>query len=371
VIFQYETNGDLLMAFENFGRTVNGVHLHLGARFRGHDPRSDRFRLRLFRDPSRADLTQERNLGHAWFGQTIGADYRSEQTDQGQLGSCTAFTVRELMKIAANLIGVSSQAVSAGFIYEEERRKEGGWPQDSGAYTSDGLDLVIAGGAPKESLAPYTGQASTEYDSQAVEADRPNQQFILSYHPINPRDPQVLQLMWAAIDSYMPLVVETQFPEGWFNPNSIGAVSTNYSQIAGGHSISGFAMIPDASAPGGGYLGLANHWTAQWNPQCASYGHAMRAGDWLIPWKVFTDANSPIMAIYAVNHIAVPNPPQPNPPNPPNPPQPNPTTEPHVQAANDAVAALQATLTTHPRSTDAKQQLKGGQAVQSAVQKVG
>jgi hypothetical protein len=333
--------------------------MFLGANIRPHDPRAEKYRLALRLDPSTADLSQERNLGNAWFGDTPGADYRVPITDQGQLGACTAFTVKENAEIAANLNGEDSPDLSAGWIYEMERRKEGSWPRDDGAYTTDGCDIVIAKGCPSEAVAgAYTARADTEYDSAAAEADAPKQKYVLEYYPIDVRSPDVLKLLWVALDNFLPLFVDTLWPENWFSPNRAGAVSTDYSDIAGGHSVGGYAMIPDASAPGGGYVAIPNHWSAQWNTQAQSYGHSVRKGDFLIPWATFLDRNTPIQYIGAVARVPIQPQPQPQP------------TDCRGQAtaiADPIVAQYLADAKAHPRSLTRKAALAGAQAVRQAL----
>ena len=271
-------------------RSVNGVHMFLGANIRPHDPTHPRLSARL--DPSRADLTQERNL----------SAYASPIKDQGALGACTGFSTAELGEMCARIAGVTNGPVlSAGWVYEEERRKEGTFPADDGANTDDGIDIAIQHGIPADSLKPYTAQAATEYDSQQAEADALTHRSIASRLTIDVRDPNVLKLMWVALDSNLPIYIDTYWPEGWFNPNAIGAVPMDFSNIAGGHSVTARAFIPDRNSPGGlGYFLDPNHWSTAWNTQCAGYGHGARVGDFLLPAAAILAPNTPVMHIGVV-----------------------------------------------------------------------
>lgn len=300
-------------------RSANGLHMFLGANPRPHDPLHPRLAARL--DPSRADLTQPRSI----------AAYRSAIKNQEAIGACTGFSTAEVAEAAARIGSSTPPMLSAGWVYEEERRKEGGWPSDSGAFTDDGIDIAIAKGIPADSLLPYTGQAATEYDSGAAEADAPKHKYLASRLTIDVRDPSALKLIWVALDAQMPCYLETYWPENWFTPNAAGSVSTDYSSIAGGHSISLWGILPDSGAPGGGYLCLQNHWSPQWNTQAARYGHDLRAGDFLVPWAVLAGNNTPIM------HIAATTPVQSQP-------QPAPTPTPAVKTLADYTAPIKGVI---------------------------
>lgn len=287
------------------GRSANGVHMFLGANPRPHNPLIPALASVL--DPSHADLSQERNLGAMG-----GKDYRSRVKNQRDLGSCTGATTCEDAEMCARVDGSEPPELSIGFVYEMERRMEGSFPQDAGAFTDDGVTIAAQRGIPADSVHPYDAQAATEYDSQQAEQDAATHKYIASHLSIDVRSPDVLKLIWAALDAKMPCYLETYWYEAFFNPNAIGALPLTYDSLAGGHAISLYGIIPDRNAPGGGYLALANHWTAGWNTQAARYGHAIRAGDFLMPWAMLTATNTPVMHIGAVSPVAVA--PQPNPP---------------------------------------------------------
>lgn len=276
------------------GRTANDIPMYLGANPRPHNPLAPKLSTVL--DPTKADLTREQNLGNF-----SGKDYRSPIKNQGSLGSCTGATTCEDAEMCARIDGSNPPALSIGFVYEMERRMEGSFPQDSGAFTDDGVTIAAQSGIPADSIHPYDAQAATEYNTQQAQTDAAQRKYIASHLVIDVRSPDVLKLIWMALSTQMPCYLETYWYESFFNPNTVGALPLTYDSIAGGHSISLYGIIPDASAPGGGYLALSNHWSNSWNTQAASYGHALRAGDFLMPWAMLLSPNTPVMHIGAVS----------------------------------------------------------------------
>lgn len=92
-------------------------------------------------------------------------------TDQGNLGSCTAHAIAQLVQFLFRKNNMPYFPVSKLFIYYQERLLEGTVNYDAGAYIRDGMKVVNKQGSPKESLWPYVVKNFKKKPPQAAYTD--------------------------------------------------------------------------------------------------------------------------------------------------------------------------------------------------------
>lgn len=345
------------MQIQQNHRSVDGFHMFLGLNPRTPDHKEEKYRLSNFLTGV-ADLSQERGIDAVRDSSGTISDYRARNNRQFQLGSCAAATVIECAQDCANLDGTAWPDLSIGWLYEEMRKIEGTFPNDAGSMPADGFDISIARGLPSESIHPYDAQAATDYESDAETADALLHRYIASHHPLTlDGSDSILQQIWLALDSLMPVNINVAWLNAWFNPRQGVLPDDTIQNTAGGHAIRAWRIIP-------GFVLCGNHWdqspTQPWSPDSVRFGHNMRGGDFAIPWKYFTmpRAQSPIWEARAVSRVEIQ-------------PTPVPVVEPHIAAADAAMSGLNAAVARAPRSTAARLKVVGGQVVQSAIQAVG
>jgi hypothetical protein len=348
----------------------SGFVMTLGAkrRNRGDDPREDKYHFRTLSLAAAkvADLTQPRLLsrvGAADQSQPGGRDVRSPIKDQGQLGACAGFTAAEGAEACARLADPNAKppVLSAGYVYEEARKKEGTFPADDGSFTADDCDVAIAG-LPRDALEPYTGVAGTDYEP-ACAADAPNQRYVLSHHPFYPSDGNFLENIWLALDAGMPVALSMGWKQAFFSPSQ-GVLPAGRGADAdvGGHAIVCWGIKP-------GHLLCANHWTAGWAADAPASGWDLRSGDFAIPWEYATGGT--VWEARAMLPVVVLPEPDPNPTPDPTPPNPDPTPPTPAEscmnqaldAARLAFAEINAAIVANPGNAQVRGEYDGAVVV--------
>lgn len=111
----------------------------------------------------------------------------SEVTDQGQLGSCTANALTNLLEYNENANGrggAQFKFLSRLFVYYNERALEGTVSQDAGAEIRDGIKTLATNGVCPESEWPYViGQFAVKPTAQCYTDGTPY--TIHSYYALN------------------------------------------------------------------------------------------------------------------------------------------------------------------------------------------
>lgn len=289
-----------------------------------HNPNSDKYKANATFAPMTVNLNVPVSV----------AEYRPPILYQGGQGACGQFTVVENHYVTHNAArGKAGQSLNAqlahgGFLYEQARRRRGWFPNDSGSWPADGLDIVMAD-TPFLARHPFVDNPSFDYPDSAFN-DGIVSDSVKSYRPIYVEEGGALELMWQALAMGWSLAVCMYWPDAYFNPNASGILPENVQWLPGGpaHAVSVWAIFPDR----GGIVGSSNHWTERWNPQVVGLGNGFRPGDFAIPSSFFLpDRRSPVFQVLAVSPEAVIFDPKPDPTPDPRPdptPDPRPTPDP-------------------------------------------
>jgi len=204
---------------------------------------------------------------------------------------------------------LAAQLAHPGYLYERVRKLRGWFPNDSGSYPSDGLDMLMTD-TPLMSGYQYIDNPAFDYPDARFVTPTPID-YLQSYRYIYVEEGNALELMHVAIDQGCGLVFCMYWPQAFFNPiNGMLPEGVKWTPDDGGHALSGWSMFP-------GVVGAQNHWTAAWNTDAAKLGSGFRAGDVGIPFSFFrAGQNSPIFQVIAVSPEPVvpdPLPPAPRP----------------------------------------------------------
>lgn len=257
-----------------------------------HDPNSDKYKASNTFAPRLVNINQPVSLGV----------FRPEITNQMTIGSCAQFSAAEAVFTMQNAArgragqSLNAQLAHAGFMYERVRRLHDWFPDDTGSWPSDGLDMLMSD-SPLMSRHEYVSDARFDYPDPVFVNEKPID-YLKSYRYIYVEDGNALELMHTALDIGCSLIFCMYWPDEYFSPvNGILPEGVKWTP-SGGHAISGWGMFPDR----GGIVGASNHWTSSWNTAASKLGNGFRAGDVGIPFSFFQKGeNSPIFQIIAVS----------------------------------------------------------------------
>jgi hypothetical protein len=248
------------------------LDMHLGAIGpRPSDPAELKYSLTRTLPPRAVDLSQPRLLSR-WNGK----DVRLPIGDQGAMGACASWSSSYAVMMAGRISGRTIEALAPGPLYEQARRKQGWFPQDSGSYIADNLDLLLAGGPSV--IQPYVADARFDYDDRAWDGQS-QRDYEGSHRPFFPSEGQFAENVWSALDAGMPVVFGSYWPDAWFNPSG-GAVdpAAPFSpSTTGAHAYLVWGSIPN-------YWLCQNSWSEGWNTKAPQLGYDCRKGDFAIPW---------------------------------------------------------------------------------------
>lgn len=183
--------------------------------------------------------------------------------DQGQLGSCTGFSLavglREFLEIKMN---GSLVPMSPLFVYYEERALEHDVNQDAGGQIRDGMKILASKGCSPEVDDPYDIAVFTKKPSCKALRDAKSWR-ISAYHRI-----AGLEEMQSCLASGAGLVlgftVYESFELDAVAKTGLMPMPGNSEQIVGGHAVFACGYRADAQAPGGGWLIIKNSWGTDW-----------------------------------------------------------------------------------------------------------
>jgi hypothetical protein len=247
----------------------------LGALVRPADPNEDKYRLARTMPPRAVDISQPRLLSR-WNGK----DVRIPIQDQGAMGSCAAWAAIKAALMAADIAGRTNVVkLAAGPLYEQARRLRDWFPDDTGSYIADNLDLLLEGGPAV--VEPYRDHAAHDY-AEAAWDGKEARDYIASHRPFYPAEDGPLGFLdsiWSALDAGMPVVLGSFWPSAWFAPSQ-GVVDGDapYNPNEGAHAYEAWGVVP-------GYVLCANQWGTGWSADAGALDWDMRPGDFAIPWR--------------------------------------------------------------------------------------
>jgi C1A family cysteine protease len=183
--------------------------------------------------------------------------------DQGQLGSCTGFSIavglREFLLIK---LGLPLVPLSPLFIYYEERFTEHTVHQDAGAQPRDGLRALTKIGVCPEADDPYNIAVFTHKPSNEAVHAAANFK-IAAYHRL-----KTLRDVQTALAGGSGVVMGFKVYES-FESDSVAKdgkmpmPGANEASI-GGHAVFIAGYQTDPAIEGGGYLIVKNSWSTAW-----------------------------------------------------------------------------------------------------------
>lgn len=178
--------------------------------------------------------------------------------DQGDLGSCTAFSIAKgLRETLARIAGAPIPSLAALFLYYQERTVEQDVPNDAGANICDGLASLLNQGCCTETLLPYDISKFTEHPSPACYQEAVTYK-VASAHPLAD-----LNAMRSALANKQPVV----FGMRVFSSMETSAVALSGvvpmpapgDEPMGGHAVCAVGYDDDAK-----HLIVRNSWGAGW-----------------------------------------------------------------------------------------------------------
>lgn len=162
----------------------------------------------------------------------------SEVTDQGELGSCTANALTNLLEYnecAAGRGGAQFKKLSRLFVYYNERVLEGSVSEDSGAELRDGIKVLAAQGVCPEVQWPYVASQFAINPSPACYAAAISYR-IHSYYALS-----TLNDMKSALANGRPFVfgftVYDSFESDEVAQTGILNMPKTTEQVVGGHAV--------------------------------------------------------------------------------------------------------------------------------------
>ena len=188
--------------------------------------------------------------------------------DQGQLGSCTANGIAQMVYVAEMVAGLPAAVLARLFLYYQERALEGTIGQDSGANIGDGMRMIAAKGIPPESAYPYLIEKFTQDPGPAVDRLAYDAKGALgvNYHPISSTGATLISDVEKALTGKMAVVFGCAVSEEFCSTIPNGTVQAPKSQadVAGGHCMS----CVGHDHAGKRFL-VKNSWGANWqDPSC-------------------------------------------------------------------------------------------------------
>jgi C1A family cysteine protease len=189
--------------------------------------------------------------------------YASPVRDQGQLGSCTGFSMatglREFIEIknTGKLI-----VLSPLFLYYEERKIEGSISQDAGAEIRDGMKVLATMGVSPEKNDVYNINKFTKAPTKtAIKNALP---FKLSvYSRITTLNDMKSALAVGQGFVFGFDVYESFESQAVANTGKVPMPKPN-EQLLGGHAVFAVGYQDDSSWSGGGYFIVKNSWGTNW-----------------------------------------------------------------------------------------------------------
>jgi len=205
----------------------------------------------------------------------------SQVTDQGQLGSCTANALTNLLEYnecANGRGGVQFKYLSRLFVYYNERALEGTIGQDAGAEIRDGIKTLASQGVCPESEWPYVDtQFAAQPPAQCYADGIPYK--IHSYYALNSLDD-----MRTSLANGNPFVfgftVYDSFESDEVANTGIVQMPKAGEQVLGGHAVMAMGYN-DAQQR---FL-VKNSWGRGWGLK------GELAGYFTLPYGYFTDPN--------------------------------------------------------------------------------
>jgi C1A family cysteine protease len=190
-------------------------------------------------------------------------NYCSPVRDQGQLGSCTAFSMATGLKEFQTLVqGKYKTKFSPLDLYYNERVIEGTVNEDSGAEIRDGLKVLNKQGVCQESYWPYKiSKFTVKPSKKAITNESVKSHKINSYTRISD-----LNGIKSALNKKQGIVLGFTVYESFENIGSDGKMPEpkNGEQILGGHAVFCCGYKDDPTWKGGGYLIIKNSWGTSW-----------------------------------------------------------------------------------------------------------
>ncbi len=155
--------------------------------------------------------------------------------DQGQVGSCTAFSVTGLLRFVQMKMRLPDFAYSELDLYWNERVIEGTTGEDSGAEVRDGIKVAVTQGVCSETLWPYIE------DNALVQPPDPCRVDALQHKALEYlRVPQSLQQMKACLAEGYPIsfgfAVYESFESRKVANTGIVPMPKKGEQLLGGHA---------------------------------------------------------------------------------------------------------------------------------------
>ena len=183
--------------------------------------------------------------------------------DQGQLGSCTGFSIavglREFLEIktTGKLVKMSPL-----FVYYEERQLEHTIPEDCGAQPRDGMKVLAKMGCAPELDDPYNIAKFTKAPTAKALKDAAKYK-IASYHRLASLN-DIQTALAASNGVVLGFVVHESFESAAVAKTGKMPMPQPNEKILGGHAVFAAGYKMDPKWEGGGYLIVKNSWGTGW-----------------------------------------------------------------------------------------------------------
>lgn len=182
--------------------------------------------------------------------------------DQGQLGTCVAFSTRKLLEFYRQKRLKNKDLISARALYAAAKAfYENGDPQDDGLNPSDCLNVAkdhyLVNESDYPSLPDNSPNDFPSYLQQAPSNLWKTDFLIKSIVTVQP----TVDSMKKALYKQGPMLLGINFANSWFATDSTGVLPIPDS-ASGGHAmtICGYKVLPS----GEGAFIIANNWTTDW-----------------------------------------------------------------------------------------------------------
>jgi C1A family cysteine protease len=192
-------------------------------------------------------------------------NYCSTVRDQGNLGSCTGFSMTVgLLEFMTLVRGTYKTKFSPMYLYYKEREIEDSIDYDAGAYIRDGLKVLKNNGVARESYWPYVISKFTVKPSARADTNaKIKSHKILSYSRII-----TLNGIKSALNKKQGVVlgftVYESFESDECNTTGRMPMPEPNESILGGHAVFCCGYQDDTTWEGGGYLIVKNSWSKDW-----------------------------------------------------------------------------------------------------------
>ena len=223
--------------------------------------------------------------------------------------SCAACAPAQATQAAHNAARIAqggtadAQGINPGPMYAKARMKEGWFPQDSGSFPADNLDLIRTG-VYLLSDEPYVPDPAKDYSEAKLHTEI---DYELTHQPFYPGDGKVVENIWNALAAGYPVVQCNYWIQQWFYPKG-GKMPAGIDQyLSEGHCTWIHTYIP-------GWMLCTNQWNKFWSPDAGQFGYNLRPGEFAVPIEYYTKGNTPFTEFRAIVPEAVhvdPTPPSP------------------------------------------------------------